>query len=214
MPFKFSITPTSRLRRSSLLSFTIAFIFAGSIAAFTHALAPDAQMTLVHVEGNDTADSPTSGNRTLDQIIVSASERHGVDPQLIHAVIWRESNYRSDTVSSRSAGGLMQLIPVTARRFGCNNARDPEANVEAGTRLLRYLLTRFRGDVRLALAGYNAGEGAVERFGGVPPFAETQRYVRAVIERYGKTQHPMRAPLNAEAESQSAREIARLARRN
>ena len=84
----------------------------------------------------------------------------------------------------------MQLMPATARRFGCDHANDPTENVEAGTKYLSWLLKRFNGDVTLALAGYNAGEGAVDKYNGVPPYNETQNYVRRITARYGKTYHP------------------------
>lgn len=85
----------------------------------------------------------------------------------------------------------MQLTPPTAARFGCRNASDPAANVEAGTRYLRTLLERFNGDVSLALAGYNAGEGSVSKYRGIPPFPETRNYVRKIVSRYGKSHHPL-----------------------
>jgi soluble lytic murein transglycosylase-like protein len=91
----------------------------------------------------------------------------------------------------------MQLMPDTARRFGCSNLNDPEDNIEAGTKYLGWLLKRFSGNVRLALAGYNAGEGAVDKYNGVPPFSETQKYVKIISERYGRTFHPVLAPNDA-----------------
>lgn len=135
----------------------------------------------------------SSGAAEIDRIIVSAGKRHGVDPQLIHAVIWKESNYRQHARSSQGANGLMQLMDETARRFGCRNTSDPAANVDAGTRYLRVLLERFDGNVRLALAGYNAGEGSVDKYDGIPPFPETQNFVRQIVARYGKTHHPLDA---------------------
>jgi soluble lytic murein transglycosylase-like protein len=132
-----------------------------------------------------------SGSVALDKIILTAGARHGVDPRLIHAVIWKESNYRQHARSSQGAQGLMQLTAPTAARFGCRNASDPAANVEAGTRYLRTLLERFNGDVSLALAGYNAGEGSVSKYRGIPPFPETRNYVRKIVSRYGKSHHPL-----------------------
>ncbi|MGH9882061.1 MAG: lytic transglycosylase domain-containing protein, partial [Pyrinomonadaceae bacterium] len=115
------------------------------------------------------ADIPTSGNSDLDWIIFRAGEREGVDPRFIHAVIWQESKYKSQVLSHAGAQGLMQLMPATAQRFGCTDPNDMVANVAAGTKYLAWLLKRFDGDVRLALAGYNAGEGAVDKYKGVPP---------------------------------------------
>lgn len=145
------------------------------------------------------ADMPTSGDRNLDRIIVRVGERDGVDPRLIHAVIWQESRYNQNAVSHVGAQGLMQLMPATAKRFNCSDLSDAESNVEAGTKYLRWLLKHFDGDVTLALAAYNAGEGSVEKHGGVPPFGETQAYVRIITGRYGKTYHPVLAPEDAAA---------------
>ena len=91
-------------------------------------------------------------------------------------------------------------MPATARRFGCKNLSDPVENVEAGTKYLSWLLKRFSGNVELALAGYNAGEGAVDKFKGVPPYGETQNYVRKISARYGKTYHPILSPEEARQE--------------
>lgn len=134
---------------------------------------------------------PTSGDPELDRIIFRAGGRHGIDPRFIHAVIWQESKYQSKALSHAGAQGLMQLMPATARRFGCTDPSDVTANVEAGTKYLSWLLKRFNGDVQLALAGYNAGEGAVDKYNGVPPYNETQNYVRKIVSSYGKTFHPV-----------------------
>lgn len=100
-----------------------------------------------------------------------------VPPELIHSVIKVESNYNPYAISPKGALGLMQLIPATARRFGVNDAFDPVENIQGGAKYLRYLLDLYHGDYPLALAAYNAGEEAVARYGGVPPFPETQNYV-------------------------------------
>jgi soluble lytic murein transglycosylase-like protein len=113
----------------------------------------------------------------VDREVESAAGKYGVDPKLVHTVIRVESNYNPIAVSNKGAQGLMQLIPATARRMGAENSFDVRENIEAGVRYLRYLLDRF-GDDRLALAAYNAGEGAVQRFGDVPPYIETQQYVQ------------------------------------
>lgn len=137
------------------------------------------------------ADIPTSGDPDLDRIIFRAGGRHGIDPRFIHAVIWQESKYQPKALSQAGAQGLMQLMPATARRFGCTDPGDMVENVEAGTKYLSWLLKRFNGDVSLALAGYNAGEGAVNKYHGVPPYDETQNYVRKIVANYGKTIHPV-----------------------
>jgi soluble lytic murein transglycosylase-like protein len=143
------------------------------------------------------ADIPSSGNNDLDQIIFDAGQRQGIDPRFIHAVIWQESKYDRNAHSRAGAQGLMQLMPATARRFGCKNAVDPVENVKAGTKYLSWLLKRFNGDVQLTLAGYNAGEGAVDKYNGIPPYDETQNYVKKIVGRYGKTYHPVLSPSEA-----------------
>lgn len=136
-------------------------------------------------------DIPTSGDADLDRIIFRTGGREGIDPRFIHAVIWQESKYDRHALSRAGAQGLMQLMPATARRFGCKDPHDVAANVEAGTKYLSWLLKRFGGNVELALAGYNAGEGAVDKYKGVPPYRETLNYVRKIASRYGKTYHPV-----------------------
>jgi soluble lytic murein transglycosylase-like protein len=137
------------------------------------------------------ADMPTSGDPQLDKIIYEAGEREGVDPKFIHAVIWQESKYKVDARSHAGAQGLMQLMPATAKRFGCHDPSDPADNINAGTKYLSWLLKRFAGNVELALAGYNAGEGSVDKYDGIPPYNETQNYVKIIEQRYGKMYHPV-----------------------
>lgn len=143
------------------------------------------------------ADIPTSGDQKLDRIIFEVGENQGVDPRLIHAVIWQESKYDTHAHSHAGAEGLMQLIPATAKRFGCEHPDDPEQNITAGTKYLGWLLKRFSGNVELALAGYNAGEGSVDKYDGIPPYDETQNYVKIITQRYGKTYHPVLPPAEA-----------------
>jgi soluble lytic murein transglycosylase-like protein len=162
---------------------------------FSHAFAPSAKAS-TEVESIP-ADIPSSGDEATDWIIFRAAERQGLDPRFVHAVIWQESKYKPRALSHAGAQGLMQLMPATARRFGCKDANDPTANVEAGTRYLGWLLKRFDGNVSLTLAGYNAGEGAVDKYDGVPPYNETQNYVRKITSRYGKTFHPVPSPAPA-----------------
>jgi len=137
------------------------------------------------------ADIPTSGDGELDLIIYKAGLSHGVDPRFIHAVIWQESKYINQARSHAGAQGLMQLMPATAKRFGCDDPYDPSENITAGTKYLSWLLKRFSGDVKLALAGYNAGEGAVDKYDGIPPYTETRNYVKIISRRYGKSYHPL-----------------------
>ncbi len=162
---------------------------------FSRALAPEAAAT--QRAFSIPADIPTSGDPELDRIIFEVGEKQGVDPRFIHAVIWQESKYDTHARSHAGAQGLMQLIPATAKRFGCDNPDDPKENVTAGTKYLGWLLKRFSGNVELALAGYNAGEGAVDKYDGVPPYNETQNYVKIISKRYGKTYHPVLPPAQA-----------------
>ena len=143
------------------------------------------------------ADVPTSGDREIDEIIFRAGEQFGVDPRLLHAVTLQESRYKRDAESGAGAQGLMQLMPAAAERFDCEDRKDPKQNVEAGTRYLRLLLKRFDGNVTLALAAYNAGEGNVDKYAGVPPFPETQKYVKVIVANYGKSHHPVVTPEEA-----------------
>ncbi|PYS68316.1 MAG: hypothetical protein DMF73_17075 [Acidobacteria bacterium] len=142
-------------------------------------------------------DIPQSGDCDLDLIIFRAGERAGVDPRFIHAVIQQESRYDPKATSPVGARGLMQLMPATGKRFDCNDLKDQACNVEAGTKYLAWLLKRFNGDVSLALAGYNAGEGAVDKYKGVPPYHETENYVKKIVSNYGKTYHPILSPDDA-----------------
>jgi soluble lytic murein transglycosylase-like protein len=121
--------------------------------------------------------------RNIDDAVERIAAQHRLRPELIHSVIQVESNYNPNAISSAGALGLMQLIPATARRFGVNNVFNPLENIQGGARYLRYLLDLYKGDYPLALAAYNAGEGAVARYGGVPPYRETQNYLVSVGKR-------------------------------
>lgn len=132
----------------------------------------------------------STGNPKYDEIVIQAAARHGIDPNLVFAVMRQESGFNPRAVSYKGASGLMQLMPATARRLGVTNIFDPAQNIDAGTRYLRFLLDTFNGDVKLALAGYNAGENAVIRYGyNVPPYRETQNYVRSISAKYRATKH-------------------------
>ena len=132
--------------------------------------------------------------------------KYGLDPDLVLAVIAVESAFRTDVVSHKNAMGLMQLIPETAARFGVTDPFDPQQNMRGGMMYLRWLLAYFEGDVTLALAGYNAGEGAVEKYRGVPPYAETQDYVVKVHSLYKFKRHPYDAGVTRSAGLPRAKE--------
>src|SRR3984957_12444545 len=119
-----------------------------------------------------------------EKLVREAAERHHVDPALIRAVIQTESNWNSGALSRKGAGGLMQLIPTTAQRFGASDLFNPQQNIDAGVRYLKTLLERYNGNLDLALAAYNAGEGAVDRAHGIPAFRETRNYVQKVQSAY------------------------------
>lgn len=120
-------------------------------------------------------------SETFSDIIKKASQTYGVDEKVIRAVIKNESSFNPKAISRCGAQGLMQLMPSTAKSLGVDNAFDPEQNIMAGTKYLKHKLDEFGGDLRLALAAYNAGSGAVKRHGGVPPYKETQAYVNKVL---------------------------------
>jgi soluble lytic murein transglycosylase-like protein len=122
------------------------------------------------------------------QLVITIQElapQFDLDPALVTEVVRAESNFNPRARSHKGALGLMQLIPATAKRFGVNDPFEPTQNLRGGMAYLRWLLERFDGDLRLTLAGYNAGEAAVERYGGVPPYAETRAYVAKILGRYG-----------------------------
>ncbi len=119
-----------------------------------------------------------------EKLVREAAERHNVDPALVRAVIETESNWNPSAYSRKGAGGLMQLIPTTAQRYGANDVFNPQQNIDAGVRHLKGLLERYNGNLEFALAAYNAGEGAVDRAHGIPAFRETRNYVQKVQDAY------------------------------
>jgi hypothetical protein len=150
----------------------------------------------------------TTGSAQTDSYLIDAGIRNGIDPLLLYSIMHQESSFKSHAISPKGARGLMQLMPGTAVRFGVTNIFDPRQNIEGGARYVRFLLDRFEGDVDLTLAGYNAGEGAVERYGWrVPPYAETQEYVRRISRRYALLRDPNAALYAARV---SSSEVARL----
>jgi soluble lytic murein transglycosylase-like protein len=129
----------------------------------------------------------------IERLVQQLAPQFNVNPKLALAIIAVESNYNTVALSNKNAMGLMQLIPDTAKRFGVRNAFDPQQNIRGGMAYLRWLLAYYQGDVKLVAAAYNAGEGNVDKHRGVPPFAETQDYVRRVVERFGSAPHPFDA---------------------
>jgi soluble lytic murein transglycosylase-like protein len=132
--------------------------------------------------------APVAAGTDIRALAIAAAQRHGLDPNLVLAVVGVESGFRPDAVSHKGAQGLMQLMPATARELGVIDALDPAQNLDGGTRYLRMLVAQYGGDLGRALAAYNAGPGAVKRHGGVPPYRETHHYIKQVLKRYQRTQ--------------------------
>jgi hypothetical protein len=135
----------------------------------------------------------TTGNGRIDSLIKQNGAKYGVDPYLIFCVMEQESHFNSRALSPKGARGLMQLMPGTAARFGVRNSSDPAQNIAGGTRYLKQLIGQFNGRIDLVLASYNAGEGAVLKFGRkVPPYRETRNYVKRISYRYRQAKHVVR----------------------
>ncbi len=133
----------------------------------------------------------TTGDNTIDSYITNSSIRYSIDPLLIYAQMHQESSFKLKATSYKGARGLMQLMPGTAIRFGVTDIYNPKQNIEGGVKYMRWLLDKFGGDVALALAGYNAGEGAVMKYGNqIPPYRETREYVRRISARYSSITNP------------------------
>ncbi len=139
------------------------------------------------LRGGPATHATTLPSTPYDPYIEMVARENGVDPTLVKAVALVESGFNPNAKSSKGAQGLMQLMPSTAKQYGVSNIRDPYQNLNAGAKHLRGLLDQYEGDITLALAAYNAGSGAVERYGGVPAYAETQDYVQKVQAKMGRT---------------------------
>jgi len=150
-----------------------------------------AEMTRMIMAAGASMKGFTTGDSLIDAYIVDSSRRYGIDPLLIYAQMHQESSFKLRATSYKGASGLMQLMPATARRLGVTNIYDPKQNIEGGVKYMRMLLDMFGQDVNLALAGYNAGEGAVMKYGNsIPPYNETQEYVRRISARYSSITDP------------------------
>jgi soluble lytic murein transglycosylase-like protein len=203
-PAQKHVTPAAQPRRSSLVYWSskesrwkpVPSAGTATMQAARSAAAEVSQYEVSQYYGHDSAQSANAkivaanarghqaSQEEIDASIVMAAARHNVDPNLVRAVVKVESNFNSNAVSRKGAIGLMQLMPKTARELKVKNPFDPDQNVDAGVRHLKYLLESYNGDVDLTLAAYNAGEGAVRRSAGVPHFSETQDYVRRITNLY------------------------------
>jgi soluble lytic murein transglycosylase-like protein len=143
-------------------------------------------------------DSKSEPSPEIEKLIQQISERHGVDPELVKAVARTESNFNPRAVSNKGALGLMQLIPETAKRFGVANVWDPKDNIEGGVKFPKFLMGMFPDNLPQILAAYNAGENAVLKYKGIPPFRETQAYVRKITQAYNKKGPFLIASMQAE----------------
>jgi soluble lytic murein transglycosylase-like protein len=146
-------------------------------------------------------------SKEISDIVDRASRTHQVDPLLVHSIIKVESNYNSYAISNKGAEGLMQLMPPTARMLGVSNSFDPQQNIEAGVKYLKYLQGVYKDD-RLALAAYNAGPAAVEKYKQVPPYKETQNYVDQVGKRYEDARRAAGSSSNSSPEKDPAQQAA------
>jgi len=167
---------TGRLVRSIVMEPRIVSTKLVSPQLVADLAAPSSGLAVV---GQSVGDENLSDQNLKDMIDRIADEQ-GVETHLVHSVIRAESNYNANAVSPRGAQGIMQLIPATARRFGVSNTFDARENIQGGVRYLRFLLDYYHGDYPKAIAAYNAGEGAVDKYNGIPPWAETQNYVYQV----------------------------------
>jgi TPR repeat protein len=153
---------------------------------------------------------PMTPPAQIEKMVRGMAPEFGLDPNFVLAIMQIESGYRTDAVSPRNAQGLMQLIPDTAERFGVKDPFDAKDNMRGGMRYLRWLLAYFQGDVSLVAAAYNAGEGAVERYRGVPPYKETETYVKRLNAVYPRKRHPFQPKIAKASEVFNRAEVAEL----
>lgn len=153
------------------------------VTSIVHTDAQTGKLVRTTVTSSSPSATSASKPQNLKDIIESAAAKNEVEAPLVYSVIRAESNYNPVAVSNKGAQGLMQLIPATAKRFGVKDSFDSKDNVEGGVKYLRYLIDLFHGDYARAVAAYNAGEAAVSKYGGVPPYKETQNYVAQVVKQ-------------------------------
>ena len=156
-------------------------ILDNSISTLDEAEAP----TIAKAKGHFNIDKTQSRSR-IEDLIEKHSQKHGIDPDFVRAVVKQESGFNPLATSKAGAMGLMQLMPGTARGLGVWDAYDVEQNIDGGVRYLKSMMNKFNQDSKLALAAYNAGPGAVQKYGGIPPYSETQNYVRSVMASYSR----------------------------
>jgi soluble lytic murein transglycosylase-like protein len=160
--------------------------FVGETAATPECMRPPAN----ELDAEEAYPASTPAQQKVFGLVRQLAPEYGVNPRLVMAVIGAESNFEAAAVSPKNAQGLMQLIPETSLRFNVKKPFDPEQNIRGGLSYLRWLLAYFEGDVVLVAAAYNAGEGAVNRYRGIPPFAETRGYVKRIMSIFKKDEHP------------------------
>jgi soluble lytic murein transglycosylase-like protein len=161
------------------------------IAAVEDAACPFAPPTAKSAPSLNFTALPNPNHDIVADWVNQIAPRYSIDPALVMAVIQAESAYNPGALSPKNAQGLMQLIPATAQRFGVKDPWNPLDNIKGGVAYLHWLLRHFSGNVEWVLAAYNAGEGAVDRHQGVPPYQETQAYVKKILGQYHKTSHPI-----------------------
>lgn len=153
----------------------------------TYAQKPDEDFQKILDSSIENKKNPNSTSRSeINDLIAKYADKNGLDENFVKAVINQESGFNPNATSKCGAMGLMQLMPSTAQGLGVTNAYDAEQNIEGGTKYLKGLLDRFGNDKSLALAAYNAGPNAVKKYGGIPPYAETQNYVKSVLSKYDR----------------------------
>ena len=192
----FSVAASQGHREAQKMLDTINFTTAELPECVLAAVLPEKGTGYADAEGDYSAgienhiNNLPASKRWMVDLVSTLAEWYEVDPRLILSIIAVESNFKTQAQSPKAAMGLMQLIPATAERFNVRNAYSASQNIKGGIAYVRWLLSYYRGDVKLAVAGYNAGEKAVDRYKGVPPYAETRQYVKRVLQLYQRSSHP------------------------